>query len=723
MSGRSGKPLPADPPGLFWALTWRLELFTYLVPVPVSLYFSLVAVPLTPDQTSVALHIGIVAGVVIILAGSLWRYLRLRFIFERARRSGSDARLKDDLLSHPHQEAVLIVLRWVIGLPMAHVAFILLRSYQGELHVTLPLLLLTTVPISVMAYMTITTGVIRRVLAAPRFRSLALPAGRPILRVGYFTRILFTMVALILMPIAILGFLLVQTVEGRLTMQHPLLNIFAMLALFMIPATVAALELARAVRRGLSEANETLSMLGAGNFDVSTGIVTADEFGEHAQHLNNVIGHLRGLVGEIKQINASLEERVATRTEELRTTLEEVQALKTQQDGDYYLTSLLAAPLSQSTLKSDVVQVEAFVRQKKQFEFRNRKAEIGGDLCAAHEIQLRGERYVAFLNGDAMGKSMQGAGGAIVLGTVFKSVISRTRQADHQDLSPEEWLSDCFDELQNVFESFDGLMLASAVVGLLHEGSGTLFLFNAEHPQPVLYRNNQASFLPPRAHLTKLGVADLGDPFSVDTWALQPGDVIILGSDGRDELVTEQADRNARRINNDETLFLAHVQTAGAQLPLLFKTLEASGAIIDDCSLLRVSYQSASLGQPESNQVDTRRNRAQDLYWEGHRCSQADDWTGAASAFSQAANLDPCDSTWLYRAGYACKLARRFEEALDFAGRCRLREPGMLNNLINLADLQRLMGRAESARALLAKIRELEPKNEHAARLAEALGE
>ncbi len=36
-------------------------------------------------------------------------------------------------------------------------------------------------------------------------------------------------------------------------------------------------------------------------------------------------------------------------------------------------------------------------------------------------------KCTVFINGDAMGKSIQGAGGAIVLGVVFKSVVARTR--------------------------------------------------------------------------------------------------------------------------------------------------------------------------------------------------------------------------------------------------------------------------------------------------------
>ena len=54
----------------------------------------------------------------------------------------------------------------------------------------------------------------------------------------------------------------------------------------------------------------------------------------------------------IEEYNKTLELKVEQRTEELKKTLDEVQALKVQQDGDYFLTSLLLQPLGRNYANS-----------------------------------------------------------------------------------------------------------------------------------------------------------------------------------------------------------------------------------------------------------------------------------------------------------------------------------------------------------------------------------
>ena len=58
--------------------------------------------------------------------------------------------------------------------------------------------------------------------------------------------------------------------------------------------------------------------------------------------------------------------KVEKRTEELKQTLSEVQALKVQQDGDYFLTSLLLKPLGVNHVNSKNYTVDFFLKQKKE---------------------------------------------------------------------------------------------------------------------------------------------------------------------------------------------------------------------------------------------------------------------------------------------------------------------------------------------------------------------
>ena len=130
---------------------------------------------------------------------------------------------------------------------------------------------------------------------------------------------------------------------------------------------------------------------------------------------------------KLKVLSEDLEDKVVERTQELdramarlrsgnerlKYSYREIRKLKKQQDTDYFLTSALLTPLMQNDSKSDFLKVEFLVNQKKHFRFKKWDCEIGGDICISHFIELQGKRYLAFANGDAMGKSMQGAGGIL----------------------------------------------------------------------------------------------------------------------------------------------------------------------------------------------------------------------------------------------------------------------------------------------------------------------
>ena len=304
--------------------------------------------------------------------------------------------------------------------------------------------------------------------------------------------------------------------------------------------------------------------------------------------LADVINTMRN---ELAIYNTELESLVDKRTKELRNTLEQVQTLKTQQDGDYFLTSLLAQPLGANNTSGELVDVQFNVKQKKQFKFKKWEAEIGGDICIAHSVSIKERPCTVFLNADAMGKSIQGAGGALVLGAVFQAIIERTKLSlDTRNLFPERWLKNAFIELQKVFESFDGTMLISMVLGLVDDISGLMYFINAEHPYTILYREKNASFIEDELVLHKLGIRSLEEKIFVKTFQLQPNDVVFLGSDGRDDILLGQDEEGSRIVNEDETLFLRIVEEGDGQSDKICATLLEQGELTDDFSLLRISY-------------------------------------------------------------------------------------------------------------------------------------
>ena len=268
--------------------------------------------------------------------------------------------------------------------------------------------------------------------------------------------------------------------------------------------------------------------------------------------------------------------------------LDEVRRLKFQQDTDYYLTSNLIRPLEKIRVESETVSVSSFTRQKKSFPHLRWHCEIGGDLTQAASVMLKGRRHTAFLNADAMGKSIQGAGGVLVLGSVFMIIVDRTPKTRYQ--YPEQWLKNTYVELDKIFRTFEGSMYISLVMGLVDDATGALYFVNAEHPYPVLYRSGQARFVNPRYRARKLGFLLGHDKLAVDFLRLQDGDQLICGSDGRDDILLPSRNAQGNEMNSDDALFLEHVNKAKGDLEGTYDAIRATGSITDDFSLLSIAY-------------------------------------------------------------------------------------------------------------------------------------
>ncbi|HNF16096.1 MAG TPA: SpoIIE family protein phosphatase, partial [Leptospiraceae bacterium] len=431
------------------------------------------------------------------------------------------------------------------------------------------------------------------------------------------------------------------------------------------------------------------------------------------------------LYEEVEDHRNNLEKKVTERTKELQSTLQQVQILKEQQDGNYFLTTLIVNPLIAKKSSSESVKIDFLISQKKKFDFKKKIHEIGGDICISESIVLRGKKYSVFVNGDAMGKSIQGAGGALVLGVVFHSLVSRTRYfRTNKDIFPERWLKMAFQELQSVFESFDGSMLISVVMGLIDDENGAMYYMNAEHPWTVLYRDGKASFIEDELTVHKLGMTIMESRFTVKTFQLLDNDVIIIGSDGRDDLKLFSGDGNA--INEDGDLFLKTVEETGAVLREIYEKTREIGEITDDFSLLLIHYNEIKW-EYDAKQFDLHMKKAQLLYRKARRREAIDEFEKAYSHkrseknllriiarifmkmkeyeragnyFAKYAEASPLDEKYIYMTAEAYRESGRTEDAIDFSERLRIRNPFDIRNLKLLIALYENTGNTEKAEGL-----------------------
>ncbi|TGK08765.1 HAMP domain-containing protein [Leptospira fletcheri] len=501
-----------------------------------------------------------------------------------------------------------------------------------------------------------------------------------------------------------------------------------------------------ALIRPMNDVVAGLQAIHSGNLQYRLVPSVEDEIGFIARSFNHMADSILVARDNLEKYAQDLENKVNERTKELQHSLTEVKDLKEQQDGDYFLMSLLLKPLGVNRAAQENVKVEFFTEQKKKFKFRNYDSEIGGDISTSKRIFLRGKKYTVFLNADAMGKSMQGAGGALVLGAVFEAILERTNLIESvRNHSPEKWLKDAFLELHKVFESFDGSMLVSLVLGLVDDEVGILYYVNAEHPWTVLYRNGVASFIESEMTFRKLGTGGINGHIYVKTLQLEPGDVIIAGSDGRDDFML--LGKDDKKLNDDHTKFLEFVHQGTGSLRKIYESITSNGRLTDDLSLVRIAFKEENVNVPEANpNRDFLKNtELAGMFRQAKRIAQTENFGEAIPIFQkleslhnrvplikkyltllhlrkglyrEAAhyaedylNLDPLDNEMLYFISYTLKKCREFERAADFGERLRLRNPSHFKNLLNLSGIYMALNDPNKAEAIANDAFSIDPEN------------
>ncbi|TGN10244.1 SpoIIE family protein phosphatase [Leptospira ilyithenensis] len=520
---------------------------------------------------------------------------------------------------------------------------------------------------------------------------------------------------------------------------------------------------------GVTKVNE-------GNLEIQVPIKVQDEIGYLAGSFNSMVYSIKEARKELEDYAVNLEKKVKERTREVQEKMDEVQKLKIQQDGDYFLTSLLAKPLFFNANKSKLVPTEFVIHQKKKFEFKSKTADLGGDICITGTLKFGKpedyKTYIMTLNGDAMGKSMQGAGGALVMGVVINAIMSRSASNKKVlDMKPEEWLTDIYYEVNSVFKSFNGTMVISATVLLIEEKSGEMFYFNAEHPATILYRDGKASFIEQELLLRKLG-QESEFAFQVYKYQLEPGDIIILGSDGRDD-INLTPNSKTRTINEDEFAILRTIEKTKGNIFKMEEALKEIGEITDDLSFLRVDFHRQEIREEiqniqeepisskfEHEELEMRDDedsllditevyrQSKQLYQEGQvnealavltkahsveptnqklnklfglMSFKGKDYATAVEVINHYLQMDPDTEEMWYYLSLSQKKMGRYLSSLEASKRVYQLHPDNINNLVNLSDLNRLTGNYDEAKVLSEKALELDPENQNARKILKYL--
>lgn len=693
------------------ALSIRLELFTSIVPIPSYVYFvALVGAFRSEEQLiSVALS-GLFAGGYTVAWGLLYRYFKMRNIFreilrfeENENRNFEDVKkLKIQIMNYPFQEVKVILSRWLVGCTTGVLFYVILQKgeFPKEGVIAIYTGLLFVLPISIVMYLFETEMAMKKILDRPIFYGIEVQKDE-IPYFGYFRRILISIISVAITPMSIMGFIIYSMVAKTISFQNPILHIILLSGQSLVSMLVVSHSIAKAVKYGLHNNNDKLEELGKGKFDNVSTRISCDEFGEQGSLIGIISNNLKNMYQEIKDLNQGLEQKVEARTRELNASLNEVNLLKEKQDGDYFLTNLILKPLFKNFNKSKAVRTDFFVKQYKQFFFKKKSGELGGDICITGNLLFYGRPYTMIVNADAMGKSMQGAGGSIVFGTVMNDIMSRSASKRKVlNIDPKEWLRDVYENLHGIFLTFDGSMLISCAMGLIDEENGKLYHFNAEHPKIVLYRDGMAEFIGDEdCELRKLG-SPIQTEFSVEEFQLGTGDVLFFGSDGRDDLLIQNSD-GLKYMNENEKLFLEVIKESDGVLEDIYEKLNSLGEIKDDISIIRVEY--FPLDQKKTEEETSPREILN--YIRKYQYSEA---------MQILDRIPPNEFPGLnYYRGYCLERLGRGVEAIPFLKKGIFHTSTDLHSLRLLAKIYYRAGKFREALEFIEEASALNPKNEN----------
>jgi tetratricopeptide (TPR) repeat protein len=280
-------------------------------------------------------------------------------------------------------------------------------------------------------------------------------------------------------------------------------------------------------------------------------------------------------------------------------------------------------------------------------------------------------------------------------------------------------------------------MLVSIVMGLIDHSSGLLYYINAEHPFIVLYRDGKSQFLPNQFIYRKLGSPITGALIEIQTFQMEPFDRIILGSDGRDDIIL--FDKNPQgELNSDERFFLNLVNSQQGDLEKIYQYYAVQPEILtDDLSLM--SLELAPDYTPPN--LKWRSEKLPDLI-HAHLTDQEllESWKKKKSnaeknpylfkqyaiifhergmhehcyeAASRFIDFDPSDLEMIYITSHSARKIGNFLDSIDLGERVRIRNSAHLANLVNLAKSYLSLGIKERVKQILELLKNLDPNSTH----------
>jgi len=505
-------------------LTLKLEAYAFLMITPLAVYFVVLSGAHRGPDVMLIVYGALLAVPIVIIFGLPMRIWRLAPLLRPLYRpSAVDLpeeklqQIKRGLLNYPLFEGVIIIMRWVLGLTVAAGYVYLKTGIFGDIEYLLAIILV--VPANYTLFYCTTENFLGRVLLDERLSVVMLQPGT-FRHVSLFTRTLLILVSIIIIPTVILGYFFVLSQAGLIHFQNTRLHVFFIVGLSLLSIISTAYESTVNILRGMNLTIRTLENMRVGNFGVHLAMISRDEIGMITQYVNFLAEALRSYVKKNKDLTDNLELKVEQRTEELNAALEELTATNEQlaeaRDelwGEMELTKKIQTSLLPAMPLMKGYDVAVHMAPA---------AQVGGDYYDV--INCPGIDWVVI--GDVSG---HGVPAGLVM--MMAQTAIRTLVRNNPDVEPHRLIEAVNGVLHENMKKFaeDKYMTLTAIA-VHHDGT---LRFSGLHEDMMIYHGATGTVTAHETDGVWIGMYDdIRGQVRSETLALEPGDVLLLHTDG-----------------------------------------------------------------------------------------------------------------------------------------------------------------------------------------------
>jgi len=424
-------------------LTLKEELFNYIFPVPLCVFYVVMTGNYSGDRMKIVLGATAFIGTVYLLLAMVIRHVRLNRSCQMLAESPDHEtliKIRETFLSHARFEAIMIAARWITGICFVYLIQSFFMPLTTNDFIKLGLTILMITPISCVFAYCVSEIVFSKHLSEPRISALRKEEKKGwILRIDQ--RIFFVITSVVILPVVILGDFVVQAANNMIPRESLFPVLFIVCAGTGIVIAGVVYVAARASRLSIQNLLQSTKDIQAGVLKNSVIVISRDDIGQICAGMNNVISSLRKIVLKIRESSGS----IVSISDSLRANSENVaQSISTQS------VALEEVSAAMEEVLSSAESIARFAEKQEENADRVRSA-----FAHMHSSSKRIE--------DLMYVSSRQAGEAASLAQLGESQIQSSLDQIQEISSATQSISGVTDVIINIADRVNLLALNAAI--------------------------------------------------------------------------------------------------------------------------------------------------------------------------------------------------------------------------------------------------------------------